>query len=59
MVEEASAWSTRMDHYLKMGSDRIHLAAILFSLGVITSLACLLLTWLRRGLKKDYIEMVR
>ena len=53
IVKDESAWAHRMDHYMKMGSDQIHVTAILISLGIISGLAYLLYAWLDRGLKSD------
>lgn len=48
-----------MDHYLKIGNENIHFAAILLSLGVITVLTCLILNLLKRGLNKDFINILK
>jgi len=48
-----------MDHYLKFGNENIHLAAILLSIGVIITLSCLIYNLLKRGLNRDFINILK
>lgn len=40
-----------MEHYLKVGNENIHLAAILLSAAIITVIAIVLATLLKRGVR--------
>lgn len=50
----------RLDHYLKIGNNNIHMAAILYSLLVIAILVVFLGSVLTRSVKKDLalIELI-
>ena len=52
-------WANRMEHYLKVGSENIHIAAILLSLLIIVGLSCIVATILKRGLNKDFINIAK
>lgn len=58
-LDVETAWSTRMDHYLKIGSEQIHYTAILLSLGLIIGLAILLNFALDNKVKKDLLSIYR
>ena len=57
--DASTAWETRMDHFMKVGNENIHVAAILLSLGVIVTLSCLMLSLLKRGLNKDFVNILK
>ena len=59
MVDTETAWSSRMEHYLKFGNENIHLAAILFSLGTIIVLSCIITSLLKRGLNRDFLNILK
>ena len=59
MITKETAWSNRMDHYLKIGNENIHMAAILLSLGVITTLVIILTGIMKRGLNQDFINIAK
>ena len=52
-------WATRMDHYLKTGDEKIHFAAILLSLGIVTALVFILAKILKRGLNNDFFALAK
>ena len=58
-TDDTTAWVTRMDHYLKIGNENIHVAAILLSLGVVVTLTCLLYSLLKKGLNKDFVNILK
>jgi len=43
-----------MDHYLKVGNQKIHYSAIILSLTIIAGLACILQEIIKTSLKKDF-----
>lgn len=49
-----TTWETRMDHYLKVGNQKIHYSAILLSLSIIAGLACILQQIIKTSIKKDF-----
>ena len=38
-MDNTTAWTSRMEHYLKTGNENIHFAAILLSLAIVAGLA--------------------
>ena len=48
-----------MDHYLKFGNENIHMAAITLSVGIILTLSCILASLLKRGLNKDFVNILK
>ena len=48
-----------MSHYKVVGRENIHLAAILLSLAIISSLCCILNTMMKRGLNKDIATILK
>ena len=48
-----------MDHYMKIGNENIHMAAIFLSLGIVIMLSVVLVSLLRRGLNKDFIKILQ
>ena len=54
-----AVWAGRMDHYMKVGNENIHLFAILFSLLVIIGLSLILSGMMKKGLNKDFINIAK
>jgi len=48
-----------MDHYMKFGNENIHMAAIFLSLGIIVTLSMIIMSLLKRGLNKDFINILK
>lgn len=48
-----------MDHYLKVGNQKIHYSAILLSLAIITGLACILQEIIKTSIKKDFKAIIK
>jgi len=48
-----------MDHYLATGSENIHMAAILLSIGIIVGLMCILSGMMKRGLNTDFLNFFK
>ena len=44
---------------MKYGNEKIHFASIFLSLGVILTLSCILYSLLKRGLNKDFINILK
>ena len=51
-----TAWSYRMEHYLKTGSENIHLAAILLSVTIVITLMFILSSLMKNGLSNDFLN---
>lgn len=52
-------WANRMDHYMKLGNENIHMASILLSLGIIITLSCIISSLMKRGLNKDFVNIIK
>ena len=52
-------WSMRMEHYMKTGSENIHMAAILLSLSIVVGLMCILSMLMKRGLNADFLAFFK
>ena len=48
-----------MEHYLKIGNEKIHFAAIFLSLSIIVALLCIISTAVKRGLNKDLLNIAK
>jgi len=57
--DDTTEWANRMEHYLNIGNENIHMAAILLSLGILLTLACILSSLMKRGLNKDFVNIVK
>lgn len=44
----------RLDHYVKIGDNNIHLASIIYSLALIIGLVGIISQFLARSVKKDF-----
>lgn len=44
---------------MKVGNENIHVAAILLSLGIILTLSCILSSLMKRGLNKDFVQIIK
>lgn len=49
-----TTWAMRLDHYVKLGNDDIHLAAIVYSTAIILLLGFLISAILRRQIYRDF-----
>ena len=56
-IDNVTAWPARMQHIMKTGSENIHAASILLSLGIISGLTFMVCVMLKRGLNKDYASI--
>mmetsp|Transcript_870 Transcript_870/g.1173 ORF Transcript_870/g.1173 Transcript_870/m.1173 type:complete len:200 (-) Transcript_870:701-1300(-) len=58
-MDTTTAWTSRMEHYLKTGNENIHLAAILLSLAIIAGISFVLVQMLKKGLRQDFIAIAK
>lgn len=58
-MDKTTTWSTRMDHYMKFGSEKVHYSAIFLSLGIIIALAILLNFALDKKVKRDLMNIYK
>ena len=52
--DPSTTWAMRMDHYLKFGDNNIHMANILYGVGLIIGLGFVLYFLLVRSIGKDF-----
>jgi len=51
--DKKMTWAMRMDHYIKIGDNDIHMAQIIYSLTTIVSLSILFTIVIGRNVRKD------
>ena len=59
ILDSTTAWSTRMDHYMKFGSEKVHFTALFLSIGIIIGLVILLNFALDKRVKKDLMNIYK
>ena len=59
MTDFDTAWSLRLEHYLKTGSDNIHWSGIFINIGIIIALVGLISTMLQKGLNQDCVTFLK
>ena len=59
VTDTETAWTMRMEHYLKIGNQKIHYAAIFLSLGIILGLLCIISAAVKRGLNTDLLKIAK
>ena len=52
-------WAARMDHFLKTGDEKIHFAAIILSIAIVSTLVFLFAKSIKRGLKNDSFAIAK
>ena len=57
--DDTTAWTLRMEHYLKTGNENIHMAAICLSITIVLGLMCILSTLMKRGLNADFLSFYK
>ena len=54
-----TAWSTRMDHYMKFGNEKIHYTALFLSFSIIIALIFTLNYFLNNKVSKDLMSIYK
>lgn len=57
--DNETMWVNRMEHYLKIGRENIHLAAILISLSIIILLMIIIAKVMQRSLNQDVSAQIK
>lgn len=59
ILDATTTWSTRMDHYMKFGNEKVHFTALFISIGIIVGLIVLLNFALDKRVKKDLMNIYK